>query len=933
MKLILENWQSFVNEQETIEEAERHTLSNKLGKLLAKGKPEDREKIIVDFFKILISGQGYEKLFPTWPEMSEDKKKAFIKAGKKFDINKGRAKEFAQQIIKATSPQDIEDNTQNLVDDVETQTGLDIDTQAQQGEDTSATPEQLDAATTKAAENAKKSENPDQQMNKDSETIANKMGNPEAAPKVKSAIEDKLEDSEEAQADQTNDPNIVDPNDETLQLIKATYTNFKDDFYDKSKTQGLKGQSELVKQFLAALEAFAKPEQAAALARASDSKPATGKRDDLAEMEVAPKNIKALKARIRNFQRALRASEQYIKIYQDKLKANKKMVQGDRDKLVGIAEKTQQTIMGLNKTINGILGIAKQQEEPQPLQEQTAGQKYMSMLEEIEEVYEKLTQGKMLQIMSNLDNDTQMQWAEVKPIIQNALEELNKIKKYFPQIVPFEGSEVESAEMLKRYKEAIKQIDLDASDIQTLPDEITDEDGSAILINFQSKLIGLSEELQKIFGVAGLKSEKDSAKARNVVPDDAGDAPTTDQDSSPEQIIQDLAVELEDPAEEAIQQALKELGDGAEPEQIAAKAEEILRTNKKAAEALKAWDQTLAQARADIDAQKKAELAEKAKEMAIAKAAEELKTAGKAGEERFAKELNVLGIEDPDERSAVTKFLGLLLGEGTISEEQDGLDALTKATTGVLKKETLERILAKLSIKDKELIKKVITRDSDGFIKMIRMAKKNFKDPEKKTLIPFKTITEINKFFDRFMFKDMTIKNKIKAVGITLDNPNKPDPNFANFKKFLSYFIAHETIAPQPNLKEEEDKKEKEKAAHATLVKMSSLLGGERAEAIVAQIRLRDESLYKWATGFIKPTNEFKILMYSVDEYLDRKSFEFGTKGLIAPKLAGFDFTPATQADLERVDADVPGRDRFDETIQRLTKILEPFIKQQLRGE
>jgi len=73
--------------------------------------------------------------------------------------------------------------------------------------------------------------------------------------------------------------------------------------------------------------------------------------------------------------------------------------------------------------------------------------------------------------------------------------------------------------------------------------------------------------------------------------------------------------------------------------------------------------------------------------------------------------------------------------------------------------------------------------------------------------------------------------------------------------------------------------------------------------------------------------------MYSVDEYLNRKSFEFGTKGLNASKLAGFDFTPATQDDLERVDADTPGRSRFNETIQRLTKTLEPFIKQQLRGE
>ena len=36
-------------DEETLEEAPRNTLSNKLGKLLAKASPEDREKTIVDF--------------------------------------------------------------------------------------------------------------------------------------------------------------------------------------------------------------------------------------------------------------------------------------------------------------------------------------------------------------------------------------------------------------------------------------------------------------------------------------------------------------------------------------------------------------------------------------------------------------------------------------------------------------------------------------------------------------------------------------------------------------------------------------------------------------------------------------------------------------------------------------------------------------------
>ena len=127
---------------EELMEAERETLSNKLTKLLAKGNPEDREKIIVDFFKVLKTGQGYEGLFPTWPKMSEEKKQAFIEAGKKFDITKGRAKQFTGQIIAATTPQEIQSGTEKLIDDVEAQTGIDLDnTHSTAGKEITLTPE------------------------------------------------------------------------------------------------------------------------------------------------------------------------------------------------------------------------------------------------------------------------------------------------------------------------------------------------------------------------------------------------------------------------------------------------------------------------------------------------------------------------------------------------------------------------------------------------------------------------------------------------------------------------------------------------------------------------------------------------------------------------------------------------------------------------
>jgi len=469
-------------------EAPKNTLSNKLGKLLAKGKAEERQKIIVDFFKILKSGEGYEKLFPTWPKMTDEKKQSFVDAGKKFNVNKGRAKEYVQQILASTNPQETERGAEEILDDVETQTGVDMDVQA-----------------------------------------------PEA--------------TENPSADQPveNDPNIVDPSDEVLQKIRTTYSIFVNDFYDKAKVRGLAAQSKIVNALLKSLMEFAVAEQqASAMSRASDTNQ-PGKRDDLREIEVAPKNIRIFKTRVRNFQRALRVSEQYIQLYSAKLSANKKIVSADRDKLVSMAEMTQKTIIGLNNAINRILGIAKNQ--PEQLNEATAGQKYMAMLEEIEDVHDKLSSGSMLQIMNNLDpdNPVDMVWDEVKPVIKNTLEELNKIKKYFPQIVPFEGGEVESEGLLNKYKEAIKKIDLDASDIQSLPDEITDDDGDAILVNFQTKLISLSGDLQKIFGVKGLKYNKDSAEAENV-------APESSEEEQPEQEPEQDPESEESPGEPPEQQ-------------------------------------------------------------------------------------------------------------------------------------------------------------------------------------------------------------------------------------------------------------------------------------------------------------------------------------------------------------------------------------------
>ena len=116
---------------EELNEAERQTLSNKLGKLIKQAelgattpdeKAKKREEIIVKFFQVLQTGdeEGYGQFFPTWSKMSAEKKKAFIEAGKKFDYTKSsRAKKYASLIMKAVNPTEVEAAVSDIVSTVD----------------------------------------------------------------------------------------------------------------------------------------------------------------------------------------------------------------------------------------------------------------------------------------------------------------------------------------------------------------------------------------------------------------------------------------------------------------------------------------------------------------------------------------------------------------------------------------------------------------------------------------------------------------------------------------------------------------------------------------------------------------------------------------------------------------------------------------------
>ena len=376
------------------------------------------------------------------------------------------------------------------------------------------TPEQIDVATDKAAENAKKSQNPDQQIKKDAKTIADNAGRPDQAEKISKAIEDKVEAASGQEDQDNNDPEVVDPNKEKLEALKGAYINFRDNFYKQSK---LRGQAKLVNSLLAALAAFNKEEEAEAFGKRKDRERKVTSEAVEGEVTAKPKDIKNFKASVRSFRRAIRASKDLVGKASEDTQDGKLIGASSRARVVKFATETQKRIKMLNNSINAIL----KPEEPSRIDEkfspnvQAQLDKYKQTLDTIEDVYEiivgtDLDKGGLDDIINNLEKGTKMEYAEIEKGVKKALQLLSTIKGYFPSIVPFEGGKIEATQIVSEYEAAIRKLNLSSSDIQSLNDALEGEQGKVTILNFQDRLIEFSGDIEKIFGIPGLK-EQDSA--------------------------------------------------------------------------------------------------------------------------------------------------------------------------------------------------------------------------------------------------------------------------------------------------------------------------------------------------------------------------------------------------------------------------------------
>ena len=345
---------------------------------------------------------------------------------------------------------------------------------------------------------------------------------------IKSVYKSEPKTSSE-ESDGGDDANIVDPDSDKMKELVSKFNAFKDEFYQKKK---LRLQAILVNDLLKALNNFNEEEEEEAFKRTEkpEEKEETATEvNEAAESEIPakPKDIKNFKASVRSFQRALRVSIDLIKKADTDTKGGKLVGHSTRAEVVKFATETQKRIGMLNDSITSIMAPLERAtlDEKLSADVQKKMNQYRETLEKVEKVYETVSgndeeQGGLGDIIEKLASKTEMTYAQIQAPVKKALELLSTIKKYFPSILPYEGSKIESTQIVDEYKKAIQRLDLDASDIQTLNDAFDGTQGKNVILNFQNKLIVFSKDIERIFGIPGLEN-KDSIDP-TATPDETG---------------------------------------------------------------------------------------------------------------------------------------------------------------------------------------------------------------------------------------------------------------------------------------------------------------------------------------------------------------------------------------------------------------------------
>ena len=625
-----------------------------------------------------------------------------------------------------------------------------------------------------------------------------------------------------AETEGGDDEEIVDPDPEKLKALRISFGKFKNQFYKEKKLQE---QAVLVTALLKALKAFSDEESAEAYGRRADrdrstkspAEPTTdtpAKRDDLYEVEdpaaketegadkiaAKPNDIRNFKTSVRAFQRALKLSEQLVIQAMKDTKGGKLVSDASRAKVVKFATATQEKIKMLNDSINKIMGPVERgslQEKLSPDIEAKM-QKYRETLDRIEDVYEiivgtDIEKGGLGRIIDNLSKSppVKMNFNEIERGVKKALELLSTIKKFFPSIVPFEGSKLQATDITDQYKEAIAKLDLDSSDIQTLKDVLEGDQGKVAILSFQDRIIEFSKDIERIFGIPGL-TEKDSA---------------------------DPDAEREDDKEDE-----------------EAEEEEATDFYKEGAEAAK---------------------------------------------RKYATDEFIMSLETEAQKTAFYYLISFFMKEGLITENiADKIK--TKLGAAIV-------VIREINPNYAVLINKVLgdKKKADAFVDFLQRVDAKGMEATK---TPFNTAISVSKFITMKLLKNTTISARIEDIGI---KSGSQDEN--NLLRLLAYLLASDAEFI-PALKKE---------SISTMMNVSEPLAGDKRRAVLTLIMKKDKELFKWAMKWMKD-NKVKVvkLFNAIEVFIEKKNYKFNTKGLKLAMLLNLNFKDPT-LEIPEEEADV----------------------------
>jgi hypothetical protein len=331
------------------------------------------------------------------------------------------------------------------------------------------------------------------------------------SPEIKDQIKDEVKKLLKGEETTEIDPTEFS---KTQKLI----TDFIDTFYDQGY---LYQQGVLVMGLLGGLRDFVKEDDREKAAGRSPSK----KIQELQEAEE--EEVQASKRDIRNLQVDFRSLLQNIKRAKGALETfskaatDGKLVSGHhKGQFIKIAETIQKSIAKLVQAVQKIL--------QEPIQEAKESKESEDKWLEIEKGYEKVKS--LLRDVMTADSAKEVQ--NLKNRVTDAIEVLQSISHYFPNVNPFKNKDVDFSDMTTQFDDAIKRA---KPYLQNLLDlSKTGTGGEDSLEQAIEAMKEFSGEIQRIFGVKSLFKDLQvdpKEKAVEGDPDEEGEGEEVDEET------------------------------------------------------------------------------------------------------------------------------------------------------------------------------------------------------------------------------------------------------------------------------------------------------------------------------------------------------------------------------------------------------------------